>query len=304
MYDNSDPRSGMAQATVPAIKPGSFSSASYVKFYEQPAVEQTPSFKQWFARGQNFILAYAELGAGAETGALLKRTKQADEYIVLLPDAESRAEIVTRDERVPVNGFSLIIVPPGESEIVMRTPGRIVRLFTTRAKELLEKCANNTHYDPPNPRVAPLVPWPAPPSGFKIRAYSLDVPPTPGRFGRIFRCTTFMVNFLDPNDGPRDPQKMSPHHHDDFEQGSLALAGTFTHHLRWPWTTDMTQWRSDEHEVCATPSLAVIPAPAIHTTEARGAGFNQLVDIFCGPRMDFSKQPGWVLNAQEYPLPG
>ena len=299
MYDASDPRSALA----PAIRPGApqateFVGAEYARFYEEEPQERGPDARTWYVRGQNFIVAYTL----AEPGAVLSRKDQPDEYMILVPRPESSVVVAVADGSQTVAGHSLIIVPPGDSRIEVPGGGEIVRLFSARAVDLAAKCSNAASYARPHPNIPAFEPWPAPPGGYSVRAYSLDVPPEPGRFGRIFRCTTLMVNVLDPQVGPRDVTKLSPHHHDDFEQGSLALAGAFTHHLRWPWTTNMNAWREDEHAYCASPSLTVIPPPAIHTSRGMDQGVNQLVDIFSPPRIDFSEKPGWVLNADDYPM--
>ena len=103
-----------------------------------------------------------------------------------------------------------------------------------------------------------------------------------------------MINVFDRQTLRRDPSKMSPHSHDDFEQASLTLQGQFTHHLRVPWTPNMAIWRDDEHVTFDSPSVLVIPAGLIHTTQDIGQGTTWLIDVFAPPRHDFSNMPGVV----------
>jgi len=299
MYDTSDPRSRLAAAAPVATTAGAFTPAEIGRYYADPPQQVSELSRTWLTRGQSMVVAYTE----AASGAVLEREGQVDEYVLLLPDRDRGADIEANGERMTVAGFSLVILPPGDSRIVLPDGGRVTRVFSAQSADLNAACANAGSFSAEHPRIPPFKPWPDPVGGFRIRAYSLDVPPQKGRFGRIFRCTTVMVNYLDPQHGPRDVEKLSPHHHDDFEQGSLALDGSFTHHLRWPWTTNLNVWREDEHPHLASPSLIVIPPPAIHTSRGMEAGLNQLVDLFAPPRFDFSRQPGWVLNADDYPMP-
>lgn len=300
MYNANDPRSTLAANTVASAPAATtFAAANYARFYEEPAQEEGAQGRTWYARGQAFLIAYSEARTGGEFG----RVGQPDEYMLLLPDDDSAVEIIAGEHRETVSGRALVVLPPGDSTIKALADGRLVRLFSTQSADLAAKCSNAAAYVVDHPNVPPFQPWPEPVGGYKVRIYKLaDVPKQEGRFGCLFRCTTLMVNLFDVSP-PRDVTKLSPHHHDDFEQGSLALKGTYTHHIRWPWTSNMHEWRADDHEVCGTPSIAIIPPPTIHTSRGMDPEGNQLVDIFAPPRMDFSLKPGWVLNADEYPMP-
>ncbi|GHF38430.1 hypothetical protein [Seohaeicola zhoushanensis] len=299
MYDKSDPRASLAPAKAGSLlsQTGLVAEPQVARFYQAAPQIVDATGKTWLHRGHNFLVAYSEAAAGMP----FERVGQVDEYCVLLPKAGG--SIVWNGERTEVPGYSIAFVPPGNSSVTVTGGGELVRLFSTQNGDLAEACGNARGYDVPRAHIPPFQPWPEPNGGWKVRVYSLDVAQKEGRFGRIFRCTTLMVNVLDPYEGPRDASKMSPHHHDDFEQGSLALAGEFTHYLRWTWTSDMADWRDDQALEMASPSLLVIPPPVIHTTRATGAGTNLLVDIFSPPREDFSLKPGWVLNADDYPMP-
>ncbi|GAA4852463.1 hypothetical protein GCM10023201_51860 [Actinomycetospora corticicola] len=299
MYDPTDPRAALA-ATATARPADVAADPEYLDFSRSAPDEVSPAGgRTWIARSQNAVLAHTRPVAG-ET---LEPTDLDTEQVVILAHDDSAAHFVTAGGEDTLRGRGVVIIPPGHCEITALGAGDLVRLvesgttWATRAR-------NAASYDTPHANVAPLEPWPAPPGGEKLRVYPLaEIPTEPGRFGRIFRSRSFMVNFLDHHDGPRDRTKLSPHHHDDFEQLSLAVEGEFTHHIRTPWGTDSSRWRDDDHVTVGSPSITVIPPPTVHTTEAVGAGRNQLIDIFAGPRADFSSRPGWVLNAEEYPTP-
>jgi hypothetical protein len=299
MYDPSDPRASLAPPATTMPPVNAYAPADYLRFYEGPPQRSHELERTWFGRGQNAIVAYSE----TRPGASFERKGQVDEWVLLLPDPGAKAELVVAGTTHTLTGNTITFVPPGDSALRIVSGGRVISLFTTRSSDLVDACLNRAGYVEPRPNIPPFEVWPTPPDGFRVRSYSLDVADEPGRFGRIWRCTTFMVNYLAPNHGPRDITKLSPHHHDDFEQYSLSLQGAFIHHMRWPWTPNMKMWRNDEHEYCGTPSVAVIPPPAIHTTRALDPGLNQLVDIFSPPRVDFSLKAGWVLNAADYPMP-
>ncbi len=298
MYGQNDLRTTLAPASK-APAPTSFKRASYAHFYADPPVDSSDLIKTWYARGATMVVAYSEVAPGA----VFERSGQPDEYAVVIPDDGVEIEISIAEGSEIARGRTVSFVPAGTSKITVLNGGRILRLFTVASTDLVAKCANAADYDEPDPNVPPLAAWPDPVGGRKVRVYSGNVAPEQGRFGRIYRGSNIMVNFGDGRVGPRAATNLSPHHHDDFEQYSIALDGDYIHHLRWPWISDSTQWIEDDHVKMGAPSVAVIPPPATHTSQGIGEGLNRLLDAFCPPRRDFSAKPGWVLNADDYPMP-
>lgn len=295
MYVASDPRAKLAPSAA-SKAPARQSSANYARFYETEPQERSDLSRSWYARAQNFVTVYSE----ADAGAKFPRSSQPDEYALLLADPQSRITVEWNGDRVEVGGQAIVFVPPGDSVIEVLSGGRLIRLFSIAAADILETCPPGYEEDP---NVPPFEPWPEPVGGWRIRHYSMDIPQEKGRLGRIFRSRNFMINYIYPRSGPRARSSMSPHSHADFQQCSMSLEGTYVHHLRWPWGNDADLWREDEHALCNSPSVTIIPAQVIHTSEAIGSDTNFLIDIFSPPREDFSRQPGWVLNADEYPEP-
>ncbi len=298
MYGRDDLRATLATAST-GKSPTSFKRSGYARFCEEPPSEVTDLSESWWCRGHSMVIQYCV----AKAGEVLTRSGQPDEYAVLLPDDGTEVEIEIPEGSWTMADKAVAFVPAGESKVTVKKGGRVLRLFNSQAADLFAKCPNASDYAEPDPNCAPWAPWPDPVGGRKVRVYSGNVGPEEGRFGRIYRGSTIMVNFGDGRPGLRSLTNLSPHHHTDFEQYSVVLDGEYTHHLRWPWISDATQWIEDEHVRCGAPHVAIIPPPVTHTSQGLSDGLNRLLDVFSPPRMDFSIKPGWVLNADDYPMP-
>lgn len=257
--------------------------------------------RTWLVRAHNIVFALTDLVAGDT----VTREGEPDEHMIVVLGTDQHLEIRSGVTHTAIGGRSIVIAPSGGTSITAVNAGRVIRLFALSATDLARRCRNANYYLEGNARSVSTQPWPEPAQAGGLHVYrDLDeIPSAPDRLGRIYRNRHAMVNFLYPRIGPRDPSTLSPHLHEDFEQLSYAESGEYVHHLRHSWGKDRREWRVDEHVRLGSPSLVIIPPPVIHTSEAVGAGENQLLDVFAGPRVDFSDKPGWVLNAADYPAP-
>jgi len=244
-----------------------------------------------FARAQNFLVEWMQ-GKGKSLSF-----ESHDEVILMLPAGD--AVVTGETESATLEGPTLAIVPPGPHRVTLGGTEPLVVLATSRPDLVgLQSLNDPTAADD---RVAPVgeaFVREQPNAAIKILpVQAIPTPPNNPRI-RFVQSATMSINFV-LYEGPRGASALSPHAHTDIEQGTLALNGTYIHHLRTPWGPDATMWRDDVHLEAAPGSLLLIPPHLIHTTEGVGEERHLLVDIFAPPRRDFIAK-GWVANAADY----
>jgi len=276
--------------------------AAYYDFDQVPPHETSEGAEHWYAPATNFVVCTSRLEAGARVVV----TGHPDEHCLVLPTGAASVHVAVVGaehgaEDVEARENSLVVLPPGDSTITALESGFVHRVFS-RFSPVHAHAAAYAQPSASLAAVADLEAWPEPVGGFALRRYALsDFEHLEGK-QRIFRTTNMMIKLAPAKDERRDPATLSPHSHDDFEQASLVVHGRWVHHMRVPWGRDSSAWLDDEHRVVGSPSVTVIPPPAVHTSQSIGEHLNQLIDIFAPPRVDFSLA-GRVTNELDYPMP-
>lgn len=254
----------------------------------------------WLMRARNFVVEWVEMGGGTAEFEF----ESTQEALLILPGTGAAIRR-TEDGAAaqPIPGQSVCIVPPGRHGVSAAQAGVCIVIASERPDIAERRVLHEQAYGEPDPQVAPVGRPYRRRGGHRLEVLALADIKAPADKPRLkmLQTETLSVNLVE-YEGVRDRTALSPHSHADFEQGSLAIAGEFLHHLRVPWTADANLWREDEHLLAPSPSLVVIPVGMVHTTEGTGGGFHFLVDIFSPPRADFIDK-GWVFNSGRYERP-
>ena len=268
-----------------------------IEFGKLPAALQAGVGRR-LARSQNFQIELLD----AQAGAGPVEWASDFETMLLLPDAG--AVVTCGSLKVVVAARSLCIVPAGTCSVAPAAAGKIIILTSQRSDPAGRGAINESHYAAPDPRIAPVgTPFRRLRNAGSIEVMAIDQLRAPADNPRlkILQSETISINWVE-YEGARDRSKLSPHSHKSLEQGSLALAGEFVHHLRVEWKPDANLWRDDLHARLPSPSLMVVPVGLIHTSEGVGDGHHLLIDVFAPPRRDFIAR-GWVINSNDYAAP-
>ena len=253
--------------------------------------------RHWTGRAQNFAVAWHHAGPAGTRPAF----ESADEAMLIVLDAAVGISGAGRDAEAPAR--SICILPPGAWQLDLK-PGATCVVLSSLREGVAAGALNEPAYAERDPRIAPVGPaYRALRSAGEPRIFSIDSIAAPKDKPRLkmLQTATLSINWVE-YEGPRDRHALSPHSHSSFEQGSLALAGDFVHHLRVEWGQDADAWQDDQHARLGSPSLMVVPVHTIHTSEGVGPGRHLLIDVFSPPRADFIAK-GWVANSGDYAAP-
>ena len=271
-----------------------FTEPSIGAYYRDPPRQQGQGWRRWLTRAANFAIVYTEGAAGAAL-----REQFADEHFVYAPTGAVRVTAGAAQATLGVEDLG--IVPPGECTLQFAQAATVVQVITAR-EALVAAAPNAATYAGGAAEVTPVEPWPEPVGGYRLRTYATRDGYARGGMVHAYRTRKLMIvpyeRFLE----PRDETQLTPHAHADFEQASVALEGEWLHHLRVPWTANRRHWKPDRTVEIGSPSVTVIPAGVIHTSQGVAGAGMRLIDVFAPPRVDFS-QRGLVDNAAEYPPP-
>ena len=258
----------------------------------------TNGIGQWTGRGQNFAVNWTRAGTKSEQTHI----DSTFETMVLVLDAP--VAIAGEGQHVEAPPRSICLLPPGSWQFQLAAGATCVVLSSLAAGQNAGTL-NEDAYADPDPRIDPVGPPYRPVrDADRIRVLAIDqvsASPDKPRL-KMLQSATLSINWVE-SDGPRNRNALSPHSHTSFEQGSLALAGDFEHHLRVEWGPDADAWQDDRHVKLGSPSLMVVPVQIIHTSEGVGPGRHLLIDVFSPPRADFIAN-GWVANSGDYAAPG
>lgn len=254
--------------------------------------------RHWLMRGQNFWLEWIEFsGVASDFSA-----ESEHELLVIAPSGTLHIRSAASElPAVDVPAHSVAILAPGRYNISGK-PSALCAVFASQRADLAARRVLGAQtYVNPDPRIRPTgVPYRRKQRSAQVQVLDIGAVMASKDKPRLkmLQTETLSINIVE-YAGPRNRAELSPHSHDAFEQGSLAIAGEFIHHLRAPWGSDANKWREDEHLVAASPSLLVVPVELIHTTEGVGTGQHFLLDLFSPPRGDFIGK-GWVANSADY----
>jgi hypothetical protein len=248
------------------------------------------------ARGQNFLVRWAEGPAGSASLPV----RSGDEMMVLV--TAGRVSAQSDGHTFDADAGSVMILTPGAWTLALSGQARCAVLSSVRDEAGGgDGAVNASGYAVRDPALLPVGrPYQREWGAARAQVLAInDVKASPDKPRlKMLQSATLSINWVE-YEGPRDRAALSPHQHRDFEQGSLAMAGEFVHHLRSEWGADAGQWKKDVHARVGSPSLLVVPARTIHTSEGVGPGKHLLIDIFSPPRADFIAN-GWVFNATDY----